>query len=262
MAYGYPKYEARVTVPSTGYTLTVTDSGGTATVTVLTAGDYYPTSSTALLSTIASALTANATLAGTYTCTVDDDASTSTGRVTLAASGGGNLTIAWGSSTLRDLLGFVGSLSGAATYTSTYACKAVFLPSVPRAEPLAPDGNAGLPVTDASFTMAPSGKSKSLLYATRYVNQLAFRFLSGRKTWTQYETYANESLQSFWLNNVLVPWRYHYDRSVDSTYVDERVAAPGMFPARASIPTKWGGVGTDGATLQYDVGPIDMIRYV
>ena len=42
MAYGLPKYEGRITVPTGGYTMSVTDSGGTASVTVLAAGDYYP----------------------------------------------------------------------------------------------------------------------------------------------------------------------------------------------------------------------------
>lgn len=262
MAYGLPKFEARITVPTGGYTLTVTDSGGTATVTILTAGDYYLTSATALLSTIGTALTANATLAGTYTLTLDDDSASSTGRVTIAASGGGNPSITWTSTTLRNLLGFTGNLSGAASYTSTNATKALFLPNVPRAEPLVPDGHAGLRVSDATFTTSPSGVSKCLIYNTRYVNALAFRFLSGRKTYTQYETYANESFESFWANNVSVPWRYHYDRSVDGTYVTDRIAQPGMFPVRASIPTRWGGVGTDGATLHYDIGPIETVKNV
>lgn len=262
MAYGLPKYEGRITVPTGGYAVSVTDSGGTASVT-LAAGDYYPNSSTALLSTFAAELTANSTLAGTYTCTSDDDTDAATGRITLAASGGGNVSVTWSSTALRDLLGFTGNLSGATTYTSTGACKYIYLPNVPRAEAMAPDGSAGVAMTDSSVTVSPSGTSKILAYSTRYVNRLAFRFLTGRKTWTAAETYANESLESFYLATIAygIPLRYHYDRATDGTYVNERIVQPQMF---AAVPAVGGWVGGPGnlAAALWNFGPLDLVKYV
>lgn len=265
MAYGLPKYEARITVPTGGYSVSVTDSGGTATVT-LAAGDYYPNSSTALLSTFATALTSNSTLAGTYTCTSDDDTEAATGRVTLSASGGGNVSVTWSSTTLRDLLGFTGNLSGATTYTSTGACKYIYLPNVPRAEPMAPDGSAGVAMTDSSVTVSPSGTSKILAYNTRYVNRLAFRMLTGRKTWTAAETYANESLESFYLATIAygIPLRYHYDRATDGTYVTERVVQPGAFAVSPAVGS-WVGSTASASALAaalWNFGPVDLVKYV
>jgi len=263
MSYDLPKFEGRLTVPTGGYVMTVTDSGGTAAVTVLAAGDYYPNSSTAFLAAIAAALTANATLAGTYTCTSDDDASSSTGRVTITCSGGGNPTIVWTSTALRDALGFTAGLSGAATYTSTNACPYIFLPDVARAYPMAPDGSRGVPITDGTFTQAPSGQAKVLTYAERYVDALEFQLLSGRKARAQFETYTGESLESWWrlvLSRGL-PFRYHYDRATDGAYVTYRCAQPSVFAIKPYVPGYVGGPSA-GATLRWNFGPVDLVEYV
>lgn len=256
------KLEARITVPTGGYSISVTDSGGTSSVTVA-AGLYYLTSTTSLLTTLVTALNADSTLAGTYSCTVDDDIDAATGRVTLAATGGGNISVTWTSTVLRDLLGFTAGLSGAATYTSTKAAKPLFLPGVPRANPLVPDGHAGLLVTDASTTIAPSGESCVLVYANRRVDSLEFRFLLGRKTWTVYETYVNESFESFWANNVALgaPLRYHYDRATDGTYVAIRAATCAVFPATTAVANWCGNIAVGAATL-WNIGPLPLIGYV
>ena len=55
----------------------------------------------------------------------------STGKVTLARSGGVNFSVTWRSLALRDALGFEANLSGAQTYTSTTQSPYVFKSSLP-----------------------------------------------------------------------------------------------------------------------------------
>ena len=186
--YGLPKFEARVTVPVGGYAIAVTDSGGTSSVTV-PAARYFLIE---LLAALVTALNADATLAGTYAAVVDDDGTNATGRVTLSATGGGNPSITWTSTVLRDLLGFTATLSGSATYHSFLPVKPLHLPDVPRCNPLVPEGMVGLPISNVSQTRASSGQIVTLSYGDDVgVDNLEFHFLAGRKTWTQYETYDN-----------------------------------------------------------------------
>jgi hypothetical protein len=267
MAYGLSKIEGRVTVPTGGYSMTVTDSGGTKSVIVLAAGSYYPNSpaGTSILATIGTALTADSTLAGTYTLTSDDTTTTATGKTTLTVTGGGaNVQVTWDSTVLRDLLGFSASLTGAATYQSPKSCQYMFLPNVKRANPMVPEGQIGSPMTDGTFTLAPSGKTKTLTFATRYRDRLEFRFLSGTKTWTCYEVVANESLQSFWLKTIGLglPLRYYPDRTDDTTYADWRVTQLQDFMVQPEFAGFVGGAGTDGATLSWKYGPVDVVRFV
>lgn len=264
MAFALSKLEGQITVPTGGYTMTVTDSGGTKQVTVLTAGTYFLNSASNLLTTIGAALTADSTLAGTYTLSSDDNSTTSTGKTTITVTGGGNPSITWDFTALRDALGYTGNLSGAATYQSTASSPYLFLPDVKRSEPMSPDGNTGMPKSDATFTLAPTGTSKALKYATRYTDVLSFRYLSGTKTWQQYEVVTNESLQSFW-NTVLTqgfPFRYHYDRATDGSFVSYRYADPGNFPVKTEYAGLVGTQGTDGSVLRWAVGPLGVIQYV
>jgi len=260
---GLGKLEGLITVPTGGYSMTVTDSGGTKSVTVLTAGTYYLNSTTSLLTTIGTALTADSTLAGTYTLSTDDTASTATGKTTITITGGGaSITVAWDSTTLRDVLGFTAGLSGAATYTSTSSSPYIYLPNQRRCNPMAPDGYKGVPVTDASFTMSSTGTSKVLKYATRYHDNLEFAFLSGTKTWTQFEVTPNESLESFF-NTVIsngYPFRYHNDRSVDATFATFRSMQPMDLMVKPEF-AGFVGSGSDGSSLSWHYGPTDIIQY-
>src|SRR5688572_13471622 len=113
----YSKLESRITVPSGGWEVSVqefTPNAGPVAVTVAGQGNYYLSSSTALLAQIATALDANGTLTGDYSCTV----SSTTGRVTLSATGVATFSLTWTDTDHRDALGFTGNLSGAASYES------------------------------------------------------------------------------------------------------------------------------------------------
>src|SRR3990167_10075953 len=121
-----PKLEARIPA-SVAMTVRVVEVGGGGTVTVtvvpaLAAGNYLK-SATAYLTTIANALTNDATLAGTYTLTVSDGNDSATGKTTLAATGITSFTITWSDTTygqrLADVLGVDDALdSGGLRYTS------------------------------------------------------------------------------------------------------------------------------------------------
>jgi hypothetical protein len=224
-----PKLEGRITVPSGGWVVSVqefTPNAGPASVTVAAAGDYYLSSSTSLLTTVAAALDANGTLAGDYTLAL----SSTTGLITLSATGVTTFNVTWTSTALRDALGFTGNLTGALSYAATKQSPYLFLPNCGRAPADAPEGTRGTAVTDGTITMAPTGHSTRLVGATRYRDRLGFMQLDGRRTWTTYESTVGESLQTFW-DGVLAegyPFRYHPDRTVDATYLTY-VAVDALF---------------------------------
>lgn len=248
------KFEGPLSVPNDGVGYRMTVNATTITVLVPSA-TYWPTSSTSFLTVIGTALTNS--LGGTWTLTLSDGDS-GTGKITIAWSGG-TFTVAWVDTDLRDALGFTIDLSGAATYTGASACPYVWLPNRRRWLPPTPEGNLGIPVVDTTMTVSPSGHSKSLFYARRYVNKLWFRYLSGAKTWRAFESVTNESLQSFWETTIGagLPIRYHHDRSDDATYLDWRV-----MPVFMVAPDVDGyvGRGCSGANSYWSWGPVDVIE--
>jgi hypothetical protein len=254
----YPKFEGRFTVPAAGYSITLGENGGAAsTVTLLTAGNYYLTSSTSMLSTIATAL--DAAGAGTYSATVSD-ADAGTGRVTISATGVASFAITWTDTALRDALGFTANTSGAATYTGTNATPYLWLPNQKRSEPPTPEGYKGIPSTDATMTVSPSGTSYIVSYGTRYATAFTFRFVAGNKAWTALESTVNESFQTFWSTTIATgkPVRYHHDRDDDATYVSWHVAP--SFSVQPEIPG-FVGRGSSGASTLWAVGPYEAVEF-
>jgi len=227
-----PKLEGRVTVPTGDWTISVTDSGGTDPAITVSAGDYYLTSTTSLLTTLQNALNASGTLAGTYTVAIADDADTDTGKVTISATGGGNISITWTATGLRDVLGFDGNVSGAASHTGAEQAEYLFLPGSPRdGSGHAPDGDVGIPSTDLVMNRSTDGTVVAFQYEDTYDDSLGFQHLRGHNVFTTYETTVNESLQTFWgdVFKAGLPFRYHKDRSVDATYVTWRAVNQNRF---------------------------------
>lgn len=258
MAYDLPKLEARITVPAGGWPVSVTDSGGTAVITVPQGKSYL----TDFLAAFIAQLNADGTLASTYTGAIDDDGgSTATGRVTIGASGAASFT--WGSTTFRDLLGFAGNLSSGTSHVSPAAAKALYLPDRPIANPMVPDGHAGRPVYARAASVAPGGSSRVLNYGSRRVNAWEWRGISARRTWAQFETYANESLESFWDYALApgTPFRYHWDRTDDAHYTTWRLMAPDAFPAVPDIEGFVGGPGAEGAALHWNTGLLELVEF-
>src|SRR5262245_25343303 len=135
--------EGRITIATGGWAITVTEqtpNAGPETVTI-PAGDYYWTTTNganaALTTTIGNALTANGTLTGTYTVSL---ATSSTGQSTISMTGPQKFTATFGSTELRDALGFAGNLVFAAnTHISEYQATYLWLSTVHRCDPMAPE---------------------------------------------------------------------------------------------------------------------------
>jgi hypothetical protein len=255
-----PKLETMITVPTGGWSISVTeDPAATSSVTVA-AGDYFLTSTAALLTALKTALDANATLAGTYTVTLDDTADSATGKVTISATGVTTFAITWSSTALRDALGFTGNTSAALTTTGASQSPNVFLPPVKCMPNMGgPDGSRGTPISDTTVTKSPSGTSKSIHYGFTYEHTIGFAMAIGSKVRTEYEVVTNESFQTFWVTGGMgqgVPFRYYVDRSDDATY-RSWVAIGNAFPVMPALAT-W----TSSAKAPFNIGPIPLIEYV
>lgn len=238
-----PKLEGQITIDTAWQMHIAETGGGTATVTVAAAGTYYWTDA-GLLATIAAALTADGTLAGAYTLTLDDDTDTSQGRVTLTCSGGGvsaiALTYPAGSPDPAATLGLEAQ-GGALALTGSSAAQYLWLPNCGRSMLQAPDGDNGIEESDTTMAISPDGHIYSLYYASRYIDDLAFGTLVSSKVWAIHETVPNESLQSFWRQVIRHgrPFRYHPHRETDTTHVAWRADIDGMqrFSPVRLIPT-------------------------
>lgn len=256
----YALLEGRLSVGASALSMSVAENGGGAVaVAVLAAStNYWPYSTTSLLTTIGTNLTASA-LAGTYTLSM----SASTGKVTISVSGGAvtSFAVTWTNTTLRDYLGFTGNLSGSTSYLATAQCPLVWLPNQRRSEPQVPEGYVGMPIMDTSMVLSPSGHSRSIHWATRYGNTLAFRYLAGNKTWRALESTANESLQSFFETCIGPGWpvRYHHDRDDAATYVEWRLMP--KWEVKPEIPG-FVGRGSTGASTYWSYGPVEAIKLV
>lgn len=187
--------------------------------------DYYLTSTTSLLTAVKTALDA---VSGnsTYTVTLDDTNDSSTGKVTISATGIVSFAIEWTSTTLRDILGFTGDVTGAATYTGSNQALYLHLPNCGRTDVGHPAGDVGSPIRDGNIVFAPgSSVTYAMSFATRYRSRLAFSHLLGNKAWTSLETVTNEAFQTFWTYSIAkgYPIRWHKDRNDDADYEPWRV---------------------------------------
>ena len=223
MAGKLPKVEGLI-VLSSSYQLTITEvPAANATVTVATAGNYYLTSATSLLTTVANALTSNGTLAGTYSLSIDDDSDTSTGKVTISATGITSFSISWAPG-LQDLFGFTGTQSGAASYTGANQCRYLWLPSCGRRmlapEPASTSYYLGVRERDGFSTLSPSGYHVNGSYNTRYRDTFEFPMLTGNKVWIANESTTNESFEKFYQDVVGLGYqmRYHSTRDDDALF--------------------------------------------
>ncbi len=217
----FPKLETIFTFSST-QAVSVDEGGGAVAVNVAaSATSYTHSTSTSLLSAIGTALTANGSLAGTYTLTL----SATTGKVTISATGiggAGNFALNWTSTTVRNVLGFTGNLSGAASYTGTEQAEYLWLPGVGRGPIVAADGSDGLPMSDMIVTVSPSGHHTHMSGNVRYEDAFDIRYVLGNKVLLEYETTVNESFETFWTSTIHagLPIRYYPDATSTSNTVD------------------------------------------
>lgn len=233
MAIVNSKIEGRITVPTGGWSVAVTETGGGGgphTVTV-PAGDYYLSTGDTIADDLpqefADQLTANASLSGTYTVTISA-AESGTGLVTIAATGITSFTLTWTSTDLRDVLGFAGTLTpSAASFVGTKHARSLWLPNCPYST-LNHD-EAGWVESDFRAQETMSGNAFLFAGERRTVNSIMWPAITRAKVWTANETTTNESLQTFWLDVILGeatwsktaggPIRWHArSASNDSTY--------------------------------------------
>ncbi len=150
------RLEAQVTVPSGGWSVSATNTGGGPTTATLAAGTYYPT---ALITALVSAI--NAAMGApdfAITCANTEGGS---GRVSIS-TGSGTWSLSWTSTALRDLLGFAGNITAvSSTQVSDYAMKGVWLPDSPLV--IEDDLSVGRYVTDLRQSIGPTGQVLTLV---------------------------------------------------------------------------------------------------
>lgn len=168
---------------------------------------------------------------GTWTVTVDDDADTSLGKVTIARNS--NYTATWNSTDFRNALGFTGDLSTASTssFTGANQAKYLFLPNCGRSGVMGPEASDGAIESDYTISISTDGGLYALAYSKRYLDSLEWRTLKGSKVWNCLDVTTNEALEQFW-NDVIfygLRVRFHADRSVDATYRTWVIENAGSF---------------------------------
>ena len=242
-----PRLESRVTVPTGGWDIGVTDSGGSTTITI-PAGDYYIQGTTSIYDTFETELNSDGTLNGTYTLTLQTGTGQS-GRCNISTSGGGNPAFTWTDTDFRDVLGYTGNLSGSTSYLSTNSSPHVWMPNVGRTEVASPEPSStaiqiGASEYDYNATRSPSGYTTALTYNERWNDTMTFFNLQARKTWIEHESVANESLQK-WMRTLYegggTPFKYFPDLSSSSVFWELRFAGIHMQP----VPTVPNWVGSD-----------------
>ena len=188
------RVEARITVPTGGWSvsLTITAIGGPYTVTVA-AGNYFPTD---LLSSFQTQLDAATGGDGAFTVSASWGES-GTGFVTIAHATQ-TFTLTWTSTDLRDVLGFTGTLTPAAlTSTGTLHARGVWLPDCEMDADRGTDG--GVYETDRATQVSPQGDVYGLVYNTRQRHDgFTWAHVTHPRAQISYETTTGASFEQWW----------------------------------------------------------------
>ncbi len=241
MAATFGKLERLIEVPTGSWTFTLSeDNLDVGTVTLTAADTFYWSSagSAARLANGASASSLKTALeavgAGTYSVFLNDGEG-DTGKLQITVSGGASV---WGMHTfqengaannaLRDLMGFAADITtDVASATSDNHVQGLWLPDAPF---FWHRGSAdyGSYETDMVTTESPAGHVKAFYSQKKRVFKPRWRAISKARAYTASESDANESFQTFWVNDVLGekgyaaqpagPVRWYPDASVDGTY--------------------------------------------
>ena len=196
------RLEARITVPSGGWTVTLTDGLGGPTAVVLPAGTYYMSSVGSLTEGLWDALTtaANAAMGETWAFFEGANGKTSVTVTDSLLSGIGTITFT--DTELRDILGFASDQSGNVVYTSTKQAKALWLPEYPfQTLNGGPDWNGWWETNQANSENA-NGNTFSLIGRKKRINSVTWPVASRAKCWVSNETITNESFEQFLLDGV------------------------------------------------------------
>lgn len=225
------RLDAQITVPTGGwsYSLTVTAIGGP-TAGSVAAGTYYMTDFFTALQT-----SLDAVFGGDGAFTVSSSHGESgTGLVTIAHATQ-TYSLTWTSTNMRDMLGFTGNLTPAATsFSGTEACEATWLPNAEGAFYYG-NGDEGHTETDSSTTESPRGDVKRLVYNTRQVLPSAiWSHVPKAFARAASETTVNASFERWWRNTQggdlsyfepCAPVRLVWNADSPSTYKTYRLPA-------------------------------------
>lgn len=261
-----PRLGTKITVPSGGWSISVTEVPAATSTVTIPAGDYYMLQgATGILATLEAQLNANATLAGNYIVTCPYTTDTANGKVSISMFGGAtSFTLTWTSTDLRDALGWTGNLTPTGvTFTSQGQAKYIFFPNCGR-RATSPDitvagQTMGMPEFDYTASVSPSGSVATAVYGTRYRDQLEWPSLKGYKTWKLLETTTNESFQT-WLVDLMAmgggTFRYFPDRSSDTVYAEL------VFDEATELRANPFVQGWAGAQSLWSVGPYSVRKKV
>lgn len=221
------KIEARITVPTGGWDMALTDASGGPTTCTLPAGEYYHSSVGSLSDDLAAAIAAaaNAVMTQTWTCTISAGAS-GTGKYTIGCDGA-TCTVTFTDTELRDLLGYTGNLSASTSYTSTNQAQGIWLPGYPFQTP----GGGAFPgkiKSDQQTAMTSSGHTFSVMGRKMRVKQITWPMEARAKVLAVAETTTNASFETFLIDGIYGeaawgtsagPIRFYADETDDATYL-------------------------------------------
>lgn len=202
----------------------VTISGSTETITASLTGMYIYHGTTAL--SLLDQMIAKMAAAGV---TGASAALTKAGKVKL--SGSITFTVSWDDTTLRDMLGFTGNLSGASSYTADNISKYIWFPGrghTPEESPIAVGGAVNYM---RNQTIAPDGSQVTFVHGSTYTTE-TLKFDVVPKDYFETENASGGEFTEFWKTVLVQGARFqHYEyQTFDSTSSDTFTPSPALGP--------------------------------
>lgn len=227
------RVEAQITIPTGGWSFTMEVDGLVgSSVRTIAAGAYWPQD---LAAEFASELEdGEAVLGGAGTYALGSTfTETGAGLLRVArAPSGTNFDVTWGSTDLRDALGFAGTISGDDEYLGTSVLGGIWLPHAILAAPRGVDD--GHTEMDRTVSVSPRGHVKALGYASRKRLRVTWSHVLARYTLESQETTEGESFERWWLDTHggrvsyfgRAPLCRLYWSANDAAYVELRLTEP------------------------------------
>ena len=221
------KLEARITVPTGGWDVALTDQDAGPTTVTIPAGTYYHSSAGSEAEGFADtfATLANAAMGQTWVSSVAAGEA-GTGKYTLSC-GGSTCTVTFTDTEVRDLMGFTGNLTGSTSYTSSAQAEGLWLPEYPYQSLNGGPSWNGWWETDQKSVENAAGYSFSVIGQKKRINSVTWPIASRAKCWVANEGTANESFEQFLLDGIWAgaawgtsagPIRFHGDADTDATF--------------------------------------------
>lgn len=229
------KLEARITIPTGGWAVDLTDQDAGPTTVTIPAGTYYHSTADSTANDLVAefASQANAAMGQTWTVTIAAGES-GTGKVTIGCTGTTcTINFTTGEIALSELLGFpdTGSaLSGSTSYTSPDQAQAIWLPiSPPQVLNGGDSGWQGHWETDQQIKETAHGNVFSVMGRDkRIIDDLMWAAQTRAKTWRVDEETVNASFEQFMRDGIhgikewgtsTGPIRWYPDADTDGTSV-------------------------------------------